>query len=320
MKKTLTFLLLSTIAFSNEISVFGAGNLESNKPYGLSNTEKHILKNKNELNEVSSKVKDVKSIIESVNQRIDGLESVYEGDGKRLNDTVLKLNDLVKKDEINSNEIEKIKEVTSQVLQIQEENNENNNKNLQSLKLAITKLEKLINKINSNYISEKEFTSNMEQFVTKKEFEKFKKLIDKQDSTIEEVKSSPKLSEEDLSLSNAQLLEKAKQLFKDDYFTPAIPIFENLISSSYKPAESNFYLGEIWYYRKQYDDAISYFKKSALLYDKASYMPKLLLHSAISFENINDLENAASFYSTLINVYPDSSEAQTANKNLSQLN
>jgi TolA-binding protein len=44
------------------------------------------------------------------------------------------------------------------------------------------------------------------------------------------------------------------------------------------------------------------------------------LHSAISFENIKDLENAASFYSTLINVYPNSTEAQTANKNLSNLN
>lgn len=320
MKKTFAFLLLSTIAISEEISVFGAGNLDSNKPYGLTTTEKYILKNKNELNTIDTKVKDVKTTIESVNQRIDGLESIYEGDSKKLNDAVLQLNDLTKKSEINSTEIEKIKTVTAQILQIQEENNTNNNKNFENLKLAIAKLEKLINTINSSYISEKEFKSNMEQFVTKEEFDKLKKLVIKEEPSQNLSKESSQLSKEDLTLSNAELLEKAKDLFTKDYFTPAIPIFEDLIAKNYKPAESNFYLGEIWYYRKRYNDAINYFKKSALLYDKASYMPKLLLHSAISFENIKDLENAASFYSTLINVYPNSTEAQTANKNLSNLN
>lgn len=320
MKKTFAFLLLSTIAISEEISVFGAGNLDSNKPYGLTTTEKYILKNKNELNTIDTKVKDVKTTIESVNQRIDGLESIYEGDSKKLNDAVLQLNDLTKKSEINSIEIEKIKTVTAQILQIQEENNTNNNKNFENLKLAIAKLEKLINAINSSYISEKEFKSNMEQFVTKEEFDKLKKLVIKEEPSQNLSKESSQLSKEDLTLSNAELLEKAKDLFTKDYFTPAIPIFEDLIAKNYKPAESNFYLGEIWYYRKRYNDAINYFKKSALLYDKASYMPKLLLHSAISFENIKDLENAASFYSTLINVYPNSTEAQTANKNLSNLN
>lgn len=320
MKKTFAFLLLSTIAISEEISVFGAGNLDSNKPYGLTTTEKYILKNKNELNTIDTKVKDVKTTIESVNQRIDGLESIYEGDSKKLNDAVLQLNDLTKKSEINSIEIEKIKTVTAQILQIQEENNTNNNKNFENLKLAIAKLEKLINAINSSYISEKEFKSNMEQFVTKEEFDKLKKLVIKEEPSQNLPKESSQLSKEDLTLSNAELLEKAKDLFTKDYFTPAIPIFEDLIAKNYKPAESNFYLGEIWYYRKRYNDAINYFKKSALLYDKASYMPKLLLHSAISFENIKDLENAASFYSTLINVYPNSTEAQTANKNLSNLN
>ncbi len=56
MKKTFAFLLLSTIAISEEISVFGAGNLDSNKPYGLTTTEKYILKNKNDLNTIDTNV------------------------------------------------------------------------------------------------------------------------------------------------------------------------------------------------------------------------------------------------------------------------
>jgi TolA-binding protein len=71
--------------------------------------------------------------------------------------------------------------------------------------------------------------------------------------------------------------------------------------------------------RKKYDVAISYYKKSAILNDKAAYMPTLLLHSAISFENIKDKENAKSFYGTLIELYPSSEEASTAKKNLSKL-
>lgn len=308
MKRILSFLLLSTIAISEEVSVFGAGNIDSNKPYGLSNTEKHILKNKNELNSIDTKVKDVKDTIESVSQRIDGLESIYEGDSRKINDAVLKINDLVKKEEINSNEIEKIKAVTAQILQIQEENNTNNNKNLETLKLAIATLDKSINNINSS----------LDQFVRKDEVEKTKKVASKEETSTAP-KAAEKLSAEDAKLSNAELLTKAKELYEKKLFNQALPIFDDLVAKNFKPAEANFYLGEILYSRKQYNDAIGAFKKSALLYDKASYMPKLLLHSAISFENIKDKENAKSFYSTLVSAYPDSTEAQTAKKNLSKL-
>lgn len=309
MKRTLSFLLLSTIAISEEISVFGAGNLDSNKPYGLSTTEKHILKNKNELNSIDTKVKDVKDTIESVSQRIDGLESIYEGDSRKLNETVLKLNELIKKDEINSRDVEKIKAVTAQLLQIQEENNTNNNKNLENLKLAITTLDKSITNINNS----------LGQFITKDEFEKLKKSMGKEDSTKVSSKAADKVSDDDAKLPNDQLLEKAKDLFEKKLYTQALPIFDDLASKNYKPAESTFYLGEISYYRKQYNDAIAYFKKSALLYDKASYMPQLLLHSAVSFENIKDKENAVNFYSTLVSAYPNTAEAQTAKKSLSKL-
>jgi TolA-binding protein len=114
-------------------------------------------------------------------------------------------------------------------------------------------------------------------------------------------------------------MDEAISLFKKDYFTKAIPMFEELIALNFKPAANNYYLGEIWYYRDKYNDAISHFKTSAMLYDKADYMPKLLLHSAISFEKVKDFANAANFYSSLIDIYPDSKEAKTAVKNLSKI-
>jgi len=112
------------------------------------------------------------------------------------------------------------------------------------------------------------------------------------------------------------LLSDARKLFKKDNFTQALPIFNKLIKASYRPAECNFYVGEINYYRGNYQDALYHFKISMKLYDKAKYLPKLLLHSAISFEKTGDNENAQNFYTTIVDVFPESSEAKQASKKI----
>ncbi len=319
-----TLLISSTIVGANEVSVFGAGNLDSKNPYGLNSAEKNILKNKKTLWNINSKVKDVKYTVESINERLDGLESIYEGDSVKLNELVLKFNDILKKIEENStlsekdsSDIENLKSVSSQILSIQEEISAENKKNLSNFKKAISKFSKKINIINSSYISEKEFKSNMNQFITRREFNAFKKSLGAKTSS--KIKSNAKNKKISSINDKKSMMSEALRLFKKDYFTKAIPIFEDLIAANYKPASNNYYLGEIHYYRKKYADAISYFKISAMLYDKASYMSKLLLHSAISFEKTKDFSNAANFYSSLIDIYPDSKEAKTATKNLSTI-
>lgn len=331
MNKIFALILLSTIlTHAKEVSVFGAGNLDSSTPYGLTKAEEHILKNKQELGSIDTKVKTVKSTIDSISERIDGLESIYEGDSQKLNGAVLTLTKLLNDFESNQNltdkngeDVKELKKSVDQIITLQKKIADENQQNLENLKLAVKKLTDKINIIDSNYISEKDFKKNMEQFVTLKEFEALKKSLNikssekvKSDVSVKSDNSENSVSNDDKSL----MLEEAKKLFKIDYFTKAIPLFEKLVSQNYKPAESNFYLGEIWYYRKDYDKAISYFKKSAMLYDKASWMPTLLLHSAISFEKTGDFKNAASFYETLMTVYPDSKEAKSADKNLSKLN
>ncbi|PHO09399.1 hypothetical protein CPG37_08965 [Malaciobacter canalis] len=323
MKKITLTIMLSSLAFANEVSVFGAGDLNSNEPYGLNSTEKYILKNKNELGKIDTKFKGVKTTLETVSERIDGLESIYEGDSQKLNKTVITLNKIVKQiEEIqnttskNKTDIENLKNVTNQLLTMQEEISSENRKNLDTLKEAIDKLSKQLIKINKEYVSFSEMKKNMKQFVTVEEFNAFKETLGKKTSV--KTKSTTKTKK----LSYAQkeeMLNEAKELFKKDYFTKAIPIFEELVELNFKPAESNYYLGEMWYYRDKFEKAIDYFKKSAVLYDKASWMPRLLLHSAISFENIKDYKNATKFYSTLIDVYPSSKEAKIATKNISKL-
>jgi len=323
--KLAIFLIASALtATAQEVSVFGAGDLDSKNPYGLNNTEKNILKNKKILGNIDSKVKDVKLTIGSLSERIDGLESIYEGDSQKLNQAVLKMNELIKNVEENttlvqkhSTDIENLKTVTSQLLAMQEEFIAENKKNIDSLKSAIKKLTDITNTINSSYISDKEFKKNMDQFITRSEFEALKKSLGMKTSN--KTTSKSKANKLSSYKDKKEMLDEAIRLFKKDYFTKAIPMFEELIAANYKPATSNYYLGEMWYYRKKYADAISYFKTSAMLYDKAPYMPRLMLHSAISFEKTKDFANAATFYSSLIDIYPNSEEAKTAVKNLSNI-
>jgi len=75
-------------------------------------------------------------------------------------------------------------------------------------------------------------------------------------------------------------------------------------------------IGEMKYRRKNYSEAIAYFKKSASLYAQASYMPTLMLHTAISMDKTGDKKNAKAFFKGLIVKYPSSSEAVEAKKYL----
>ncbi|MCT7910593.1 hypothetical protein N5912_02010 [Arcobacter lacus] len=313
MKKYLPLLLVVTsLTVAEEVSVYG----DSSASYNLTSTEKHILKTQTSVSNLSSKLDEINNLVNSINSRLNGLESTYEGDSARLNS---KLNELQKNGV--SSDLGSNSDSTA------------NQSDLNALKAAITKLTALVNKINSEYVSSTELEKNMQQFVTREEFEAVKKAMGVKTSSVTPTKTtetkSAALDDNSSSATNigevktaedkAKLMAEAKKDYDAKAYTNAIPKYEKLVEVNYKPAENNFYLGEMWYKRKKYDTAISHFKKSAMLNDKAAYMPTLLLHSAISFENVKDKENAKSFYGTLIELYPNSSEAKEAKTKLSKL-
>jgi TolA-binding protein len=117
----------------------------------------------------------------------------------------------------------------------------------------------------------------------------------------------------------SKLYTQGVRLFLKHKYNDAKKNFEITDKKNYKRASSNYYLGEIAYYKKEYKSAISHFKKSVQIYDKASYNDKLLLHTAISLEKINDIEQARVFYEMIIDSYPDKSSAIVAKENLTQL-
>lgn len=311
MKKIIPLLfVITSLTVAEEVSVYGASNQDSS--YGLSASEKHILKNQSNISNLSSKLEEINSLVKSINGRLEGLESTYEGDSRKLNDLSLKLNQ-------------------SSDLASNEQASNVNQSDLNSLKAALTKLTTIVNKINAEYVSSTELEKNMQQFVTREEFEAVKKAMGiktPQGSSKTTVEAKEKIVDTTSAVSLVELktaddkikfMADAKKDYDAKVYNSAIPKFEKLIEVNYKPAENNYYLGDMLFKRKKYDQAIVHFKKSAMLNDKASYMPTLLLNSAISFENTKDKDNAKNFYSTLIELYPNSKEAKTAKTNLNKL-
>ena len=311
MKKIIPLLfVITSLTVAEEVSVYGASNQDSS--YGLSASEKHILKNQSNISNLSSKLEEINSLVKSINGRLEGLESTYEGDSRKLNDLSLKLNQ-------------------SSDLASNEQASNVNQSDLNSLKAALTKLTTIVNKINAEYVSSTELEKNMQQFVTREEFEAVKKAMGiktPQGSSKTTVEAKEKIVDTTSAVSSVELktaddkikfMADAKKDYDAKIYNSAIPKFEKLIEVNYKPAENNYYLGDMLFKRKKYDQAIVHFKKSAMLNDKASYMPTLLLNSAISFENTKDKDNAKNFYSTLIELYPNSQEAKTAKTNLNKL-
>lgn len=301
-------LLFISILNAQERSMFGAGDLNSPTPYGLSSTEKVIVKNKKALLQNEKRIKRVDSKLHELSERIDGIESIFVGDGKKLNTVYNKFNKHIKTYEeqqrknqlyqtTNDELFEQYKLDTKSNLESLKSLIEQNDRNIKLLKESLDDVVKLVNDINKNHITRKEFNTLLE-------------MIDKKST--KKTSSNNKFSKQ----SKKKLMAEVRILFKKDYFTKALPIIDYLIEENYRPAECNYYKAEIKYYRKKYKEALSYFKTSMMLYDKAKYLPRLLLHSAISFEKLGDKENAMNFYNTLIEVYPSSNEAKQASQKI----
>jgi len=284
------FVLLTTgiVALYAEVSVFGAGDLKNDNPYGLSETEKVVFSNKKATLKNAREIRALKLKIEDMSESIEGLRSVVESLSKKVGETGQRLHEVANRETRTQTQDSEIAELRAE-LEAQKKQNE-------KILRALKKLTTLIDSINADYVSRSELQT-LKKKVTKRS--PIKKSV---------AKSKPQ--------SNAALLKEAIRLYRAKKYADARALFTQLDEKGYKQATDNFYLGEIAYYQKAYEEAILYYKKSASLYDKATYMPTLLLHTAISFEKIGDTENADKFFQAIIDTYPGTSQAKIAAKHL----
>ncbi len=166
-----------------------------------------------------------------------------------------------------------------------EKNKTSSNQEIEALKYRIEQLEQ--NSQNKNYTTS-------------------------QTSTKTKAKQTNSLS----SANSAKMYSKAVRLYSKKRYTEAKKRFEILLQRGYKRASSNFYLGEISYYTKNYKDAIKYYHDSATLKDNASYMDTLLLHTAISLYKTGSKKEAKGFFQAIVDGYPKTYSAKIAKKYL----
>ncbi len=280
--KKLLFLGVALALFASEPSAFEAGDLDAPSPYGLTKEEKAIWQNKQAIKDLRQKLYLLQNRSETLEQKLSGLQSIVEGIDERC-----------RKIEKRSDS-----DLRSQIALLQKDLNSTvtiQKENFAQIKKILKELSSMIDQINENYVPKSQFQS---------ELKKIYALIEKK--TI-------------LSKSGAQLYKEARAAYKAHKYDEAKKLFEASAAKRYKPATSHFYAGESCYYTKRYRCALEHYKKSASLYAKSSYMPTLLLHTAISLERIGDKKNAKKFYTNLIKLYPKSKSAQIAKERIKRL-
>jgi len=300
---SLILFLLTLVLNADEPSAFGAGDLNNPSPYGLTKEEELLLQNKQSLKKVTVKSNNQSNELESLRNRIDGLQTIIETLSRKSHENKL---EIYKINKFNSDEQNTSKEFENRLLGISSQNKEE----IDKLKLIISELSKLIDSINKNYVTKNEFNSLVNNLNS------FKELVSK------ELKNSKKIAEpnEFESKSNALIAKEAREYYDKKHFTKSIEMYTYLIEKNYRPARAHYMIGEMYYYRKNYAEAIAYFKKSAKLYSKAKYMPTLMYHTAFSMKYTGDNKNAKAFFKALIKKYPDSKYVSGAKKQLELIN
>jgi len=282
-------IVLGSTLVASEPSVFEAGNLEAKTPYGLSKEEKYILKNKQDISSLQQQVYRLGMKVNKIEETIDGMKGIIEGIEENIQKLRKEIKVTSKKAQNPHNpqleqEMALLRRDLNQSLLVQKEN-------FAQMKKTLKELTSIIDNINKSYVSKQELQG---------ELEKLYKLLNKR-SSLE-------------SKSGAQLYKEGRKAFRKQEFLKAKEYFEVALKKRYKPAASNFYIGESCYYTKNYGCAVEHYKKSASLYSKASYMPTLLLHTAISLDRLGEKEEAKKFYESVIKLYPKSKAASLAKK------
>ena len=232
MKKKFIFAALfgAVFLFSEEVSVFDAGNVNSENPYGLTENEQILLKNKQRLDQIQSSLR-------TQEDNIDGLRSVIEGTNKQISNLEQRLSDVEIRatGKSNSNKVSTINK--QEITQMQDD--------IAWIKEQI----KIINSKLGNTITQQ-----------KKNDVDFKKKSDTQD--IENQTQNSQNIKQNTPKSSAEILKEADELYKNKNYTDAKGLYSTLKTVKFQPAKVNFMLGEIAYFEQDYNTALVYYKTS----------------------------------------------------------
>lgn len=262
-----------------------------------------------------SVIADFQSKIVNLEQAVDGLKTVYEGISvtsrqdsimiKNQIDKIQNIQDIVDSYQMSQkSQAELVKNLKAQV--------QANTNNIEQINQKIDKLSEAFLQANDEILKQIKVLS--EQALA---LQNNIQSIQNQ-PIIDSIKESnaPK-NNYNFSTDNSKNLIEAKNLLRKKRNDEAKAYFEYLIDQNFATAEASYYIGEIYYARKEYNEALPYYKTSASLDGKANYMPILLWHTAWSFKYLNDSDNYIKFLKTLVALFPESEQGRKAQDILS---
>lgn len=300
MRKTILVALLGATLLYAEFSAFDAGSFTDDSSRGLTQNEGSF---KDRTHQLSDDYTQIKARLNEMDQRIEGLQSTLEGINSQYSRSNSRLSQLEEESAENnlSQEIQNLKAYVEESRKIQEAN-------YNQIKKVLAELSSIVDSISSNHIPKNELKSSDLNKTTPTE---------KNDSNNTSQEGKKKIKEEISSEAwkkkkNEEILDLGIGDLNKNALEEATAKFDHLAKNQYKLAKVNFYLGEVQYKQKNYNNAISYYKKSSAASTKGDYYPKLLYHTAISLDKIGDTENANGFYKALKASYPDSPEAKAS--------
>jgi len=282
MKKLFFFLPLILLA---DINPFNAGLKNSANPYGLTTNEKYILQNKKNIDKLQKNFSQLQKDINQIKLKLANYDEV-------INDKLSAFSTVI--DEVNT----AMNDISSLKLEY--------NQTQQKIKELENRIELIENNLSLIKQSIKELANTQNQ-----NFETLKNTLTALLTKIENLNKS---------LTPKEAFIKARKLYFSNRLNKARKLFLFSLSNNYLPATSSYYLGEIAYKNKNYKEALAFYKKSVNFYSKrTSYMPRLLYHTAISFEKLNNENLAKLTLKKLINDFPDSKYVNLAKKELEKL-
>ena len=114
----------------------------------------------------------------------------------------------------------------------------------------------------------------------------------------------------------------AYQTFKDGHYDKSRTEFKNFLAT-YPNTEyagnAQFWIGECYFFEKNYEQAILEYEKVAKNYPKGNKVPFALLKQGFSFLNLNDKISAKLILQKVIKDFPNTNQARTARSKLQEI-
>ncbi|STO97259.1 periplasmic protein [Helicobacter canis] len=242
-------------------------------------------------------------------QSRDGMQSVLDGQALRIKSLL----DTIGKQEATIQTLQSNLDYQNDLVRQHNSTIENMQKTIDQLTAKLSDLTTLTTKLNQDILNELGVLTGTNNQAQKKS---------KSQTSNEDVKSvnaGGRGSDDFTKLSNKEIIDQARKLYREKNLLESKKRYEWLVKNNYKVASSLYMLGEIEYQRSKFAEAISFYKKSTSLDDKASYMPILLWHTAWAFRYSKDMDNYNKFLDSLIRLYPESEQGRKA-KDLRQKN